>query len=216
MADTEPKTFTKTITRDLDDATSAKLGRELCQLLDEIEVAQNYRKEFNADMKEKLSGLSAKAKEAKAAIEAGKVEEHVECYEVHEFETSSVKTLRKDTNEVVDTRAMTADERRKAMQLGLPITGDGGGPDGKDGKVLPFGHNHEDKDVYTEGCTACWSQRARSTVIDDETAMAESVGPGNELPPAEPTDEELDDVDANFKPTEEPEVVEDDAEDDAS
>jgi hypothetical protein len=208
----EPKTFTKTITKELDDTESAKLGRELCQTLEEIEVATKYRKEFNAEIKEKLDGLIIKRNALKDAIEAGKDEEHVVCYEVEDFDASAIHTVRKDTGVRVDTRAMTADERRKAMQMPLPIAADGGGPDAK---VITFtAHTHDDVDNYTEGCTACWSTRERPPmpVVDDETALAESIGPGNVLPEQPPSDEELDAVDAEVNVAEP--VVEDVEEED--
>lgn len=203
----EPKTFTKTITKELDDTESAKLGKLLCQTLEEIDVATKYRKEFNSEMKEKLDNLVMKRDAFKQAIELGKDEEHVVCYEVEDFETSAIHTVRKDTGVRVDTRAMTSDERRKAMQTPLPFAADGGGPDAK---VIQFtAHTHEDAENYTEGCAACWSTRERPPVppVDDATAMAESVGPGNKLPKPLPTDEELDAVDAEVNVAEP--VVED-------
>lgn len=212
----EPKTFTKTITVDLDAESSAKLGRELCQVLEEIEVAKTYRKEFNSEMKEKLDSLTVKQKELKAAIEKGKFEEHIECYEEQDFDTSSIKTIRKSDGLIVDQRAMTADERRAAMQKPLPFTSDGGGPNDTNGKVLPFGHTHEDASVYTEGCSVCWAQKERPPMppVDDETALAESIGPGNELPEPPPSDEELDaEIDANVAPDVDDEPLPEDEDD---
>lgn len=215
----EPKTFTKTITKDLDDSESSKIGRELCQILDEIETTKKYQKEFNGEMKDKMVTLTSKRDELKEALKLSKVEENIICYEVEDFEASAIHTVRKDTGVRVDTRAMTAEERRKAMQMPLPMAADGGGPDAK---VIAFtAHTHEDVDVYTEGCTACWSTKERPPVppVDDATALAESVGPGNELPEPAPSDEELDaEIDANVAPEEqtEPEPDDDVSEDDAS
>lgn len=94
---------------------------QICVEIDRVEADKTQAMSgYNADLK-------ALRKERTSLIEnvkTGQAKKQVECYERFVFETNTVETVRADTDEVVDSRPMEADERHELAQGGLFEEGD--------------------------------------------------------------------------------------------
>lgn len=114
----------KKITRELpvllSDNRKKKLGDELAHLTVTIDLKQDdFRATSKAKAKE-IRDLKKDQSRIGKALDTGKELVEVQCEERQVFAQNKVEVVRKDTGEIVETRAMTGDERQ------LDITEAGG------------------------------------------------------------------------------------------
>jgi hypothetical protein len=84
------------------DALVAKKSLQTAEINAEIKTAQKVVRELSDNLKD------------------GSEERDVECVEVHDFSRNTVTLRRLDTNEVVEERAMSLDERQETLPLDVP------------------------------------------------------------------------------------------------
>lgn len=85
--------------------------------LDEIEELEAEKKSRTADIKGKIDGKKSELRDLRKARRLGQEEREVEVYESFVFATNTVEIRRADTDELVRTRAMRADERQEELPL---------------------------------------------------------------------------------------------------
>ena len=99
----------------LTDKEQAAKAIELAAVTQEIEVAEAHLKETAAGLREEIKAMKGKQKVIAEEIREGRGQVEVQCTRRVIFETNTVQIVRDDTGEVLDERALTADER----QMGL-------------------------------------------------------------------------------------------------
>lgn len=103
-----------------------EVADELAELIGERERIEADKKDEVRRFNEQLEGLVAKINVAAQQLREGGSTEKIECRLELNVDTNTAKLIRTDTNpwKVVETRAMTADEREKALQPELPVSQD--------------------------------------------------------------------------------------------
>jgi hypothetical protein len=101
-----PAVFTKEVEIELNDHDIASRAKKLSYLRVQIEELLAEKKKTDDGYKAKIGGLEEQCFELFAEIRRGRVTEEVEVYERRDYERKVVETLRAETNDVIDARAM--------------------------------------------------------------------------------------------------------------
>lgn len=107
--------------------TSAEIEDRRAQLVEqhgEWEQLEAKKREAVSSWNAKLKEIRKRMAETGAAAREGAELREVECDEVMDYAAKEVRTVRKDTSEVVERRRMTADE----LQESIPGSGPKGAP----------------------------------------------------------------------------------------
>lgn len=97
-----------------DDERLAK-GQEAARALERYDELEQEKKDQTRAIADEMKGLRAATKKLARQLRDGKEVRPVECAEDLEFRTGTVRIIRKDTGEVVETRPMTAKERTPSL-----------------------------------------------------------------------------------------------------
>jgi hypothetical protein len=103
----------------LDDDEVAVRTKTLTQKLDEVENVEYQRKEANARYRDDLKYLKASIHDLNDAVKHRRERRDVRC-EWRRVTGNMMHLVRLDTEEVIETRAMTADERQEDLPLEPP------------------------------------------------------------------------------------------------
>lgn len=121
----EPReTFEHSIEIDLTDAELAAGRKRNMQIDIEIDAVKQRQAAANTVFKEELEVLKREQKPLKEAEKTKKAKVEVNCYSQRDTAGARMLTLRCDTDEIVDERALTAEEREADRQGGLFGGGD--------------------------------------------------------------------------------------------
>lgn len=108
-------TYKRQLPCKITDEESQAKGSKAAKLQDQAEELQEQLnislKDLRADIKQKRGEIRGLLKE----IAAGTEDRDVVCYDDKDFRKGEIRTHRADSGEVVDRRAMTADERQETM-----------------------------------------------------------------------------------------------------
>jgi hypothetical protein len=125
MTEAEPQT---TLTKEIEHHFSLdelrNLGLSLANAIADLEALAQEKADFMADLKGRHKDAQAKVKLLAEKIRTGSEVRLVECRLEKDFLSNAVRTYRTDTNELVEERAMTVEERQLFL---LPET-DPAGP----------------------------------------------------------------------------------------
>lgn len=109
------KKITKKVPVPVTDEEKIAMSHKLAQMLCERERINGEKAAACEGWNKEIREIDKRSKQLAKAIHTGKDERDVECEEVMVFETNTVQTKRVDTGEIVDQRAMTADERQTSL-----------------------------------------------------------------------------------------------------
>lgn len=105
-------------------------GTELASLCTEQEKTHEDKKDLDRGLNEKIKGLAADITATARILGQGQEFRDVECVERVLWESNTIEIWRRDTNERVQVRTMTAEEKEAYMQEDLPGVEDGA-PEGQ-------------------------------------------------------------------------------------
>ena len=125
MAKAARKTFPKKIAIHLTDRERDEAKNRLVVVDQEIHAIGDAKSRENSDFNSRLKDKRAEQRALLGAIETGSMEREIECYEVRDDRRGHMVTFRADSEEQVDERPLTADERQQELP-GI------GGKDGDD------------------------------------------------------------------------------------
>ena len=115
----EPKTKTTTETKilkcELTQAEVLVAADELARALDELHSAQSETESLKRQMKAKEAALEARITEKQLLVRNKYDFRKVECRNVLDFNTLEAYTLRLDTNEEIERRPLTMDEKQGSL-----------------------------------------------------------------------------------------------------
>ena len=109
-----PHTFSNSELREIADSLVAKLG--------EISVREVAKKNKAAELKAAIDKLKEEADELASKHRKGKEDRDVECEVTFNYDRKIVITVRTDTGEIIEERAMTAAELQLDFDSSLPST----------------------------------------------------------------------------------------------
>lgn len=92
-------------------------GVRLARANSSKEEAEERKKEVDAQLKAEIESHSTKALNLARKINNGYEYREVECAILHDFKANTVSIRRVDTNELVETRALSAEERQTGLAL---------------------------------------------------------------------------------------------------
>ncbi len=110
-----PRPVMHTVSVPLTEHEQAGKAVTLAALTQEIGVAKTHLKETAAGLRDEIKALELRQAKVAAEIANGRGDVEVQCTRRVLWETNTVQTTRNDTGEVVDERALTADERQLGM-----------------------------------------------------------------------------------------------------
>ena len=93
-----------------------ELARELHDQAIAEEAAQSTKKKLAKDLEERASRISRLGR----IVHTRREDRQIDCHEEHSALDGTARTIRDDTQEVVDTRPLTQEELRDARQEALP------------------------------------------------------------------------------------------------
>lgn len=108
---------TKTLKCQLTDGEFMQRSRSLAYAITRLNVLEEEKAEAMADFKARLKGQMNSVQAIKTVVAEGAEYRQVTCDQVADFTSNKVDTIRLDTGEVVDTRALEAWERQKLLPL---------------------------------------------------------------------------------------------------
>jgi hypothetical protein len=111
------KKITRELPVKLNDTQLAIKRDELANAVTDRTQLENDLKNYAAGERKKIKDVKAKAKELAGQILAEVESVEIDCVEEHVFEQNKVIVRRLDTKEIVETRAMTADERQEPLPM---------------------------------------------------------------------------------------------------
>ena len=112
------KVVIKNVRAELSQTERYKRARELADVMGEIESVQEQAKSDAQRHKSKVEELNSRARKLRGAIQSGEEWSDVQCREEPEERLGRVKIVRLDTDEVVDYRPMSLEERQVSLPLG--------------------------------------------------------------------------------------------------
>ena len=92
-------------------------GRKLAHLHQEYASLEIEKKHVADNFKEKLEGLDGRISALAAVVRNGEEVRDVECRWRYLFEVNTKELIRMDTGEIVETTAITAQERQLVLQI---------------------------------------------------------------------------------------------------
>lgn len=107
-------------TRPATDAEVAAAARDLVGVMRDRDQLDEAHKEASAEYREQRKGYDSRISGFRKTIEEGTVEVTVVCDAAYDFDRNSVTVFRPDTGEILEERAMTAQEREQMAQPPLP------------------------------------------------------------------------------------------------
>jgi hypothetical protein len=110
MPDEKLRTFKKPLACELTPDEKVKKGHKAGTLKKNIAKVRLEMKAATSGHKDKLKNLQENLDTILDELETGEEERQVECHEVKNFAAKKAEIIRLDTNEVVSTRALTAEE----------------------------------------------------------------------------------------------------------
>lgn len=124
---------------------------ELARLTTEETEIEERKKEVVSDFKARLDKCSAERRLIARKISTKQEHRQVECRWIRDFDSNRAELIRLDTMEVVDVRALTAEERQQELELHQNDTaGDGDGAP-EDGEVVDASFDaSEESETLTE------------------------------------------------------------------
>ena len=93
-----------------------ELARELHDQAVAEEAAQSTKKKIAKDLEERANRISRLGR----IVHTRREDRQIDCHEEHSALDGTARTIRDDTQEVVDTRPLTQEELRDARQEALP------------------------------------------------------------------------------------------------
>ena len=93
-----------------------ELARELHDQAVAEEAAQSTKKKIAKDLEERAGRIPRLGR----TVHPGREDRQTDCHEEHSALDGTARTIRDDTQEVVDTRPLTQEELREARQESLP------------------------------------------------------------------------------------------------
>jgi hypothetical protein len=124
MSQDETPVITKELEYQFTSDEIRNLGISLSQAIEEVEGLEEEKAGFMADLKGRMKEAKDKVKLLAAKIRTGSEMRLIDCRLEKDFMSNAVRTYRIDTDELVEERAMTAEER----QLFLLPESDPAGP----------------------------------------------------------------------------------------
>lgn len=119
----------------LDTDTLAERGQELAQLGVDIEAAKEARKAEAKAAQDEINGMEERRRQLQKLVARGSEDRPVKCHRVGNWDANLIRYIRVDTGEVVEERAMEADERQASMFPNEPDGAQGAQVD--DGELPP-------------------------------------------------------------------------------
>lgn len=183
----ERKTFFKTINRKLTTQEEIDKSAQHRQSLRDIDLLKAARSASTKTFNEDIGQKDALERELRRELDSGTIDEKVECYERRNDGRFEVDIFRAEGDVHIDTRPMTLEERREAMNPELPM-------DSAPDNVIPFRgelaataeHTHGDEVLKpVEGCPACWDSTAEMAPDVDESSFGRDDGATTEDVPAD-------------------------------
>ena len=96
------------------------IAQEMAEAVSRLDNLEEELQEVRAGFKEKMAKAQKTVKQCAAKIRSGWELRTIECRLEKEFATNTVRIYRQDTGELVEERAMTAEERQLALLPPLP------------------------------------------------------------------------------------------------
>ena len=125
-SDLEERKTTRSVAVTIDAEDVAEHSKRLCGVLSQIDNVKAEKKAACSDANASLKELNTRAHELAESIRNGTENRDVECIESFDFRTGTVTCKRIDTGEIIDERAINAEERQAALDLdAMPLAGDG-------------------------------------------------------------------------------------------
>jgi len=109
------KKYKKQLRVEMTDKEIEKKGRSAGHLKKEFDQIKAKQKAAADMYKEELAEVKTKLDAVLADLEAGGDERNVDCVDEKDFKRNVVRTIRLDTNEVAETRALAAEERQEMI-----------------------------------------------------------------------------------------------------
>jgi hypothetical protein len=110
MSDIETIIIKRDVDVELSEVEKAALRESACAALDTVD-----------ELADRIKTLKAGAKEARAKAKRGTETRMLECREEKDFRLGEVRVVRSDTGQIVETRAMTGDERQVKINGAAPV-----------------------------------------------------------------------------------------------
>ena len=107
-------------------ADQAKAAQDLADALEEIEIVNDELKELKARCKARIEKAVKRTKELVATVQKGTVMQSVECELQLNFNTVTASLYRLDTDDIVNQRPMTDEERRMEATEEIPFGNEDG------------------------------------------------------------------------------------------
>lgn len=94
-------------------------GHSLASVIQDITSEEARQVDVKAQMKARLSELEARRSQLAIVVSRREEQRDVTCDVFHDYDRVVVETVRRDTGEVVYSRAMTEDERQLPLPAGV-------------------------------------------------------------------------------------------------
>jgi hypothetical protein len=109
------RTFSKQLPVKIPDGEREKKIQRHLEVEREIDRAKGEKAAAMVDHNKAIKDMNAERKSLLDTIETGMAEVEIECRETKDFRRGMMITTRSDTNEEIDERPLTVDERQEAM-----------------------------------------------------------------------------------------------------
>jgi hypothetical protein len=109
------RTFSKQLPVKIKDGDREKRIKRHLEVEREIDKAKNEKATAMVEHNKAIKDMNAERKALLDTIETGVEEKEIECKEVKDFRRGVMITTRTDTNEEIDERPLTVDERQEVM-----------------------------------------------------------------------------------------------------
>ncbi len=103
---------------EINDEQRIAYGRQRAQLDEDMEKLVEEKRQATADIRQRANTIKTQAREVSRAIRTGQEVREVQCFYRFKWKDGVKELIRTDTNEVVERRAITAEERQTVMNLG--------------------------------------------------------------------------------------------------
>lgn len=120
----ENEVFIKKLPVALMDDEKILFGETLAKKLDELEEAENHKKQVTSAAKQRVEAIDEEVGRLRGIVRSGKEDREVECRREWDRAKLVVYTIRTDTGEITSTRPMSWDERQQVIGFELPTEED--------------------------------------------------------------------------------------------
>ena len=93
------------------------IAQEMAIRVEELDKVEEEKKAVNDGFKAKIDTLKGQIRGAAHKINTGQEQRLIDCRVDKDFATNQVRVVRLDTQEVVEERALTPDERQQMMEF---------------------------------------------------------------------------------------------------